>query len=141
MGKMNMKLMQGISEAEELLGNHKQTKSIQAEIPTKGTREFEAAEGSPSDSSTKVPAPTKPTKGKKEAKNKKTNAANGQKIVFSFRIHLSDISIWKSYAVATGTSMEKIASQAMTEFVNRHKLSGPELAVFEALMAREKQQE
>ena len=69
----------------------------------------------------------------------KKRRGNNEKQVFSFRALVSDINIWKAYVNAvSGGTMEKICSEAMNEYINAHKLSGAELAVFEALKKREK---
>ena len=45
--------------------------------------------------------------------------------------------IWRAFGTATGEKIEHIGCMAMNEFMKNHKLSGAELAVFEALLARE----
>ena len=64
-------------------------------------------------------------------------SGNMQKQVFSFRAILSDIVIWKAYAVASGNTMEDICNAAMHEYLRRHKLAGAEQAIFDAIKARD----
>jgi len=59
-----------------------------------------------------------------------------KKQVFSFRAGVSDIAGWKAYAVATGQTVEGIGNAAMKEYLKRHKLSGTDQMIFEALKAR-----
>lgn len=72
----------------------------------------------------------------KDETNVEKNSREGKKQVFSFRSRISNINVWKSYAIATGETMEKIGERAMNEYINRHKLTGARLAVFEALTER-----
>ncbi len=60
--------------------------------------------------------------------------------MFSFRAPLNEIAIWKAFATATGETMEHIGCMAMNDYVKKHKLTGAELAVFEALKARKEKQ-
>ena len=60
-----------------------------------------------------------------------------KKQVFSFRAMLSDIAIWKAYAIATGQTIESIGNNAMHEYLKRHRLSDTEQVIFEALKARD----
>ena len=59
-----------------------------------------------------------------------------KKQVFSFRAVLTDIAIWKAYAVATGQTVESIGNSAMNEYLKKHKLSGAERVIFDAIKAR-----
>lgn len=45
---------------------------------------------------------------------------------------MSDISVWRAYATASGKAMEYIGVAAMNEYVRRHKLNDAQRAVFEA---------
>lgn len=60
-----------------------------------------------------------------------------KKQVFSFRAILSDIVIWKAYAVASGKTMKDICNDAMYEYIKKHKLAGVEQAIFDAIKARD----
>lgn len=60
-----------------------------------------------------------------------------KKQVFSFRAVLTDIAIWKAYAVATGQTVESIGNSAMNEYLKKHKLTGTEQAIFDAIKARD----
>lgn len=107
MGKLNMKLMQGVAETEEQIKKEKQIDSETGKA------------------------------GKNTPKSKKTeNKSNTklQKQVFSFRAILSDISTWKAYAIAAGQTMEYIGVAAMNEYMKRHRVTGADQAVFEALL-------
>lgn len=143
MGKMNMKLMQGIGETEGLFQKEKQpeTNEIPAAKREQKDMKSEGEKNAPSGSIKKTSEDTKKAELPKNRTKTKKKVDKGQKQVFSFRAFIEDINIWKAYVTAVGseTTMEKIGSEAMKEYINRHKLSGPELAVFEALLAREKQ--
>lgn len=143
MGKMNMKLMQGIGETEGLFQKEKQpeTNEIPAAKKEQKDMKSEGEKNAPSGSIKKTSEDTKKAELPKNRTKTKKKVDKGQKQVFSFRAFIEDINIWKAYVTAVGseTTMEKIGSEAMKEYINRHKLSGPELAVFEALLAREKQ--
>lgn len=143
MGKMNMKLMQGIGETEGLFQKEKQpeTNEIPAAKKEQKDMKSEGGKNAPSGSIKKTSEDTKKAELPKNRTKTKKKVDKGQKQVFSFRAFIEDINIWKAYVTAVGseTTMEKIGSEAMKEYINRHKLSGPELAVFEALLAREKQ--
>lgn len=142
MRKMNMKLMQGIGETEGLFQKEKQpeTNEIPAAKKEQKDMKSEGEENASSDSFKKASENTKKTELSKSRAKTKKKVDKGQKQVFSFRAFIEDISVWKAYATAVGseTTMEVIGSAAMNEYIKHHKLSGAELAVFEALMAREK---
>lgn len=129
MGRLNLKLMQGIEEAE---GQIKKDKSQQA-ISVPETIVEEKPAGRLSD---KVKKPSEAVP-KPKASPKKEREKISPKQVFSFRATLSDINMWKAYATATGEKTEHIGCMAMNEYIKRHKLTGAELAVFEAVRARE----
>lgn len=135
MGKLNMKLMQGIEETENQIKTEKQNKMPQS-VPegTDAGRLQESALGSPNAS--KQPKARETVKKSKKVENKPD--IKPQKQVFSFRAKVSDITIWKAYATAVGKTMENIGVAAMQEYIKRHKLTEVEKAVFEALRAREK---
>ena len=59
-----------------------------------------------------------------------------KKQVFSFRATLDNIADWKAYATATGQTMENVGTAAMNEYIDRHKLTGAEQAIFEAIKAK-----
>lgn len=138
-----MKLMQGIGETEGLFQKEKQpeTNEIPAAKKEQKDMKSEGEKNAPSGSIKKTSEDTKKAELPKNRTKTKKKVDKGQKQVFSFRAFIEDINIWKAYVTAVGseTTMEKIGSEAMKEYINRHKLSGPELAVFEALLAREKQ--
>ncbi len=133
MGGLNLKLMQGIEETEGLIKQEKQPQKP----PVLGSKqEKKAAEAS--DEAEKVPANSKKpkTSSRKEVERK----GREEKQVFSFRAPLNEIAIWKAFATATGETMEHIGCMAMNDYIKRHKLTGTELAVFEALKARKEKQ-
>ena len=118
MGSLNMKLMQGIEEAENQMQKEKQTQKVgKQEKVENETRDNQRAVGKP--------------------QSAKRQPGNMQKQVFSFRAILSDIVIWKAYAVASGNTMEDICNAAMHEYLRRHKLAGAEQAIFDAIKARD----
>ena len=133
MGSLNMKLMQGIEEAENQMQKEKQTQKVgKQEKVENETRDNQRAVGKPQ-SAKRQPSTKKNTgMGKKNG----NESGNMQKQVFSFRAILSDIVIWKAYAVASGNTMEDICNAAMHEYLRRHKLAGAEQAVFDAIKYR-----
>ena len=134
MGSLNMKLMQGIEEAENQMQKEKQTQKVgKQEKVENETRDNQRAVGKPQ-SAKRQPSTKKNTgMGKKNG----NESGNMQKQVFSFRAILSDIVIWKAYAVASGNTMEDICNAAMHEYLRRHKLAGAEQALFDAIKARD----
>lgn len=132
MGGLNLKLMQGIEEAEGLINREKQS---QKSPVSKAVDEKPAEE--PLAGTEKVPkASSKPATAPKKESQKKEKRRE-EKQVFSFRAPLSEIAMWRAFATATGEKIEHMGCMAMNEFMKRHKLTGAELAVFEALKARE----
>lgn len=129
MGKLNVKLMQGIKETENQIQSDKQTQKqdtvfVDSQNPEKAPKQSKAR------SDTK--------KGKTSENEPNTKP---QKQVFSFRAMIADIAFWKAYSTASGKTMENIGTAAMHEYMKRHKLNGAEQAVFEALMVRERSRE
>lgn len=139
---MNMKLMQGIGEAEGLLQKEKQPETNEILVAKKeqNNMKSEGKENAPSDSSKKISENTKKTELPKSRTKTKKKVDKGQKQVFSFRAFIENINIWKAYSTAVGETMETIGSAAMNEYISRHehKLSEVELTVFELLKTREK---
>lgn len=85
----------------------------------------------------KVPkASSQPTAVPKKESQKKEKGRE-EKQVFSFRASLTEIALWRAFATASGEKIEHMGCMAMNEFIKNHKLTGAELAVFEALKARE----
>ena len=140
MGKMNMKLMQGIGETEGLLQKEKQAETNETPAAKKEQKDMgsEGEKNAPSDSIKKTSENTKKTESPKSKTKTKKKAEKGQKQVFSFRAFTEDISNWRAFATATDVSMENLGTTAMNEFINRHKfkLSGTELAIFEAIQRK-----
>lgn len=188
MGKLNMKLLQGVEEQEQaietskayqeeeaflnLLRQGKSRKEAYEEIGRektwasktikkireteperlKGTAEEVKDEAPAEQPETKTPpqdtpqatqnhqiAP-EPIKAEEStpAEEKAEEKANTKqkKQVFSFRATIEDIASWKAYATATGQTMENVGTAAMTEYLERHKLTGAEQAIFEAMKAK-----
>lgn len=131
MGRLNLKLMQGIEEAEGQINKDKG----QQTVPVPNVVEEKLA-GRLSDKAERTPEP--PPKPK--ASPKKAREKPSPKQVFSFRASLSDITVWRAYATATGETMENIGCMAMNEYIKRHRLDGTKLAVFEALKAKNEDQ-
>lgn len=78
--------------------------------------------------------PIKSTPAEEKAE-KKANTKQ-KKQVFSFRATLDNIADWKAYATATGQTMENVGTAAMNEYLDRHKLTGAEQAIFEAMKSK-----
>ena len=140
MGKVNMKLMQGIGETEGLFQKEKQpeTNEIPAEEKEQKDMKPEGEKNAPSDAAQKASTVTQKTEAVRR-KTKTKKKAEKEKRVFSFRAFEDDINLWQAYKTAVGETMENIGSAAMNEFLKHHKLSGTELELFELLLAREKQ--
>lgn len=141
MGKMNMKLMQGIGETEGLFQKEKQSETNETPAAKKEQKDMksEGEENTPSDAAQKASTVTQKTEAVRRKTKTKKKAEKGQKHVFSFRASVEDINLWTAYKTAVGETMENIGTAAMNEYIKHHKLSGAELAIFEAIMAREKQ--
>ena len=135
MGNLNMKLMQGIEETENQMQKEKQSqKPGEPERKEVETRDTKDTAGKPQK------AKKQPGTKKNTGMGKKDGSAPDKmkkKQVFSFRAVLADISIWKTYAVASGKTMEDICNAAMNEYLKKHKLAGAEQAIFEAIKARD----
>lgn len=139
MGKLDLKLMQGVKEVE---GQFQKDTSAK-DIPKGRGKEPGPIAGkklTPEEREKLRECPGKPEAcdRPKDRRTAEANSRKGKKQVFSFRALVSDINIWKAYVNAvSGGVMEKICSQAMNEYITSHKLSEAEQAVFEALMKRE----
>lgn len=72
----------------------------------------------------------------KEEKAEEKPNTKQKKQVFSFRATLEDIASWKAYATATGQTMENVGTAAMNEYLENHRLTGAEQAIFEAMKAK-----
>lgn len=133
MGKLNVKLMQGIDETE---------KQIQQEKKQQPAYEAEKKVGEFTDRISEVQQ-SRALKGAAVKKNVQSDVKDGvasniriKKHVFSFRADIKEINIWKTYALSCGRSMESVGSEAMSEYIKKHKLSETEQAVYNALMAK-----
>ena len=134
MGGVNMKLMQGIDETENQLQKEKQTPKIEEAMRKEtGTENNKGTVGNPQKSE-KQPRTKKNTSMRKKAVIEPDKMSKKQ--VFSFRAVLTDIAVWKAYAVATGQTVESIGNNAMNEYLKKHKLSGAEQVIFDAVKAR-----
>lgn len=132
MGKINLKLMQGIEESEKQIQKEKQPQesSVSKVVEKEPAEEHSAgAERVPKASSKPMAVPKKERQKKEKGREEKQ--------VFSFRASLGEIALWRAFATATGEKIEHIGCMAMNEFMKNHKLTGAELAVFKALLARE----
>lgn len=137
-----MKLMRGIGDAEMLLQKEKQADAIEVSAMEKEQQDMkpEGVEDAPSDSAQKNSvSPRKAEAVKSKKKNIKTTD-KGKKQVFSFRAYVSSINRWRAYCTAVSETMENIGSAAMDEYINRHRLSGTELAIFEAIQRKNAEQ-
>ena len=134
MGGINIKLMQGVDDAEKQLQNEKQ--SQKAEKPMREETETRDTQKAAGKSQTAKEQPkVKNTTMRKKAENEPDKTSKKQ--VFSFRAMLSDIAIWRAYAVASGKTMEDVCSAAMHEYIRKHRLTGAEQVVFDAIKARD----
>ena len=134
MGGVNMKLMKGIDDAENQLQKEKQTPKIEEAMRKEtGTENNKGTVRNPQKSE-KQPRTKKNTSMRKKAVIEPDKMSKKQ--VFSFRAVLTDIAVWKAYAVATGQTVESIGNNAMNEYLKKHKLSGAEQVIFDAVKAR-----
>lgn len=147
MGKVNMKLMQGIEAIEDQVKNDKEIQegnvsggAINAELSKKSSDKTEQASDVLPESQMEASKEQEQAKKKRvvadDSKMKRNTNKTPQKHVFSFRALVSDISFWKTYAMASGRTMEDIGSDAMNSYIKKHKLTETEQAVFNALIAR-----
>lgn len=133
-----MKLMQGIEAIEDQVKNGKEIqegnvfgKAINVEVSEISSDKAEW------DSDILPESQTEVSKEQEQAKKKRRNAKKTtQKQVFSFRAAVQDINVWKTFSTATGRTMESIGADAMNEYMNRHRMSDTEAAVFKALLAK-----
>ncbi len=134
MGGVNMKLMKGIDDAENQLQKEKQTPKIEEAMRKEtGTENNKGTVRNPQKSEKQPRA--KKTSMRKKAVIEPDKMSKKQ--VFSFRAVLTDIAIWKTYAIATGQTVESIGNNAMNEYLKKHKLSGAERVIFDAVKARD----
>ncbi len=134
MGGVNMKLMKGIDDAENQLQKEKQTPKIEEAMRKEtGTENNKGTVRNPQKSEKQPRA--KKTSMRKKAVIEPDKMSKKQ--VFSFRVVLTDIAIWKAYAIATGQTVESIGNNAMNEYLKKHKLSGAERVIFDAVKARD----
>ena len=112
----------------------KQTQKVEKQEKVENeTRDNQKAVGKPQKSG-KQPGSKKNTSMRKKAVIEPDKMSKKQ--VFSFRAVLTDIAIWKAYAIATGQTVESIGNNAMNEYLKKHKLSGAEQVIFDAVKAR-----
>jgi len=129
-----MKLMQGIDETENQMKKEKTTQKTEKkenvgnelQNTQKAVRKPQTARGQQK---------VKNTAMRKKAVIEPDEMSKKQ--VFSFRAVLTDIAVWKAYAVATGQTVESIGNNAMNEYLKKHKLSGAERVIFDAVKARD----
>lgn len=131
---MNVKLLQGIEDTEGQINKEKQISG-------------DKSSGTTGQSLDILPeTQTEPFKEKVAEKKKKVTEESQKpkvasdksvkKQVFSFRAAVVDINVWKSFATATGRTMESIGTNAMNEYMKKHRMSDAEMAVFNALLAK-----
>lgn len=120
----------------------KKIREIEEKEPERVERlkaEVEAEKDTPqtAQKSQTAPEPQEPIKSTpaEEKAEKKANTKQ-KKQVFSFRATLDNIADWKAYATATGQTMENVGTAAMNEYIDRHKLTEAEQAIFEAMKAK-----
>ncbi len=143
MGKVNVKLMQGIEEAEGQVARDREAREIHAseadrnkEVPEKFPDKVKPGSDAQREPFTEYLKEQRKPKGKNTAVNeeKRDFKKSNKKQVFSFRAVISDINVWKAYATATGRTMESIGTDAMNEYMKKHRMSDAEAAVFRALL-------
>lgn len=132
MGGLNIKLMKGIEEVEGLINLEKQPQESSASKVAEKKPVEEPSSGA--EKVQKVSSKPKATPKKDKQKKEK---GREEKQVFSFRASLGEIARWRAFTTATGEKIEHIGCIAMNEYMKKHKLAGAELAIFEAIMARE----
>ena len=142
MGKVNVKLMQGIEEAEGQVARDREAREVHAseadrnkEMPEKFPDKVKPGTDAQGKPFTEYLKEQRKPKGKNTAVNEEKRNLN-KKQVFSFRAVISDINVWKAYATASGRTMEDIGSEALNGYIRKHRLSETEQAVFNALIAR-----
>ena len=120
----------------------KKIREIEEKEPERVERlkaEVEAEKGTPQTTQKPqtAPEPQEPIKSTpaEEKAEEKPNTKQ-KKQVFSFRATLDNIADWKAYATATGQTMENVGTAAMNEYLDRHKLTGAEQAIFEAMKSK-----
>ena len=135
MGKLNVKLMQGIDETEKQMqqGNKPQPAYEAEKKAGEFTDRTSEVQQNPR-RALKVAAVKKNEQN--DVKDETASSVKVKKQVFSFRAAIKEINIWKAYALSCGRSMESIGSEAMNEYIKKHKLPETEQAVFNALMAK-----
>lgn len=134
-GNLNMKLMQGIEEAESQFQKEKKLQKAEEKENMENESEgIQKTAGKPQ-TAKKQPRTKKNTGMGKKNGNESVNMQKKQ--VFSFRALIKDISMWRAYAVASGKTMEDICNAAMNEYLRKHKLAGVEQAVFDAIKMRD----
>lgn len=145
MGKVNVKLMQGIAEAEEQVARDREAQEIHAgeedknrEVSEKSIDKVKPDSDAQQGHDTESFRGQRKSKGRSMAVNEEGRDSKkpNKKQVFSFRAVINDINIWKAYATASGKTMEEVGTEAMNGYIRRHKLSEKEQAVFDALMVR-----
>lgn len=145
MGKVNVKLMQGIAEAEEQVARDREVQEIHAgeedknrEVSEKSIDKVKPDSDAQKESITESLKKQRMPKERSMAVNEegRDTKKSGKKQVFSFRADVNAINVWKAYSTASGMTMENIGTAAMNEYMRRHRLSGIEQAVFEALCAK-----
>lgn len=145
MGKVNMKLLQGIEAFEghfekdkEMQEVHVPKKEEKVEVSNKVPDTAEDVSGvQPKLHMEVIQVQEKSKKKAFHMSGSKTKSnTNKMKHVFSFRAVIRDINIWKAYATASGKTMESIGNDAMNEYIKKHKLSEVESTVFNALIAK-----
>lgn len=147
MGKVNVKLLQGIEDTEGQINKEKQMPGNNAS----DAGEKAGASKKPSDTTSQsldiVPETQTESFKVKGSEKKKRVAEESSKLktapdkavkkqVFSFRAAVRDINVWKAFATSTGRTMESIGSDAMNEYMKKHRMSDAEAAVFKALLVK-----
>lgn len=136
MGKLNLKLMQGIEDAEGQIIRDKAQELHANE--QEGQKEEIANEGE-SDNDSEYNQQSIADRIRPEhdrSLNKGKSNASSRKQVFSFRALLHDIDVWKAFATATGKTMENVGAAAMNAYIENYKLSKMEEDIFVALRNR-----
>lgn len=116
MGKVNMSLLKGVEEQENVIDESKSKSRPQSQKDTK-TNSIQAQ------SATNI---------SEESKNEFKTNVKPQKQSFSFRAEKQKIETWKLYADTIGTDdIGELWSVAIDEYISNHKLSADQQIVYD----------
>lgn len=116
MGKINVNLMKGIEQQEDVIDKSRIKGASQgAEKPVKGSKRRKAVKSTSEDKSFENRAYTRP-----------------QKQAFSFRADKRKVEHWKLYAEAVGTGdIGELWTAAIEEYIQNHALTADQKIVYD----------